>query len=53
MDHSQTVEQIDPEAAVGLLAQGAALIDVREPEEWSLGRAPKRSTSRSARLPSG
>jgi rhodanese-related sulfurtransferase len=39
MDHSQTVEQIDPEAAVGLLAQGAALIDVREPEEWSLGRA--------------
>jgi len=45
MDHSQTVEQIDPEAAVGLLAQGAALIDVREPEEWSLGRAPEAVTS--------
>jgi rhodanese-related sulfurtransferase len=41
MDQSQTVEQIGPDAAVALLAQGAALIDVREPEEWQMGRAPQ------------
>jgi len=41
MDQPQTVEQIGPDAAVRLLAQGAALIDVREPEEWQIGRAPE------------
>ena len=39
MDQPQPVEQIGPEQAVRLLAAGAALIDVREPEEWRVGRA--------------
>lgn len=39
MDEPQAVEQIGPEQALRLLAAGAALIDVREPEEWQVGRA--------------
>jgi rhodanese-related sulfurtransferase len=39
MDQPQPVEQIGPERAGQLLAAGAALIDVREPEEWQVGRA--------------
>ena len=34
-------EQITPEDAVGLVGQGAVLVDVRESEEWNLGRAPQ------------
>jgi len=41
MHQPEVVEQIAPEAAVRLLAEGAALIDVREPEEWQIGRAPE------------
>ena len=41
MDQPEAVEQIGPEVAVRLLAQGAALIDVRELEEWRVGRAPE------------
>ena len=41
MDQPQAVEQIGPDVAVRLLAQGAALIDVRELEEWRTGRAPE------------
>ncbi len=41
MDQPQAVEQVGPDAAVRLLAQGAALIDVREPDEWQMGRAPE------------
>jgi rhodanese-related sulfurtransferase len=41
MDQPHTVEQIGPDAAVVLLAQGAALIDVRELDEWQMGRAPE------------
>ena len=35
----QRVDHIGPEEAARLLANGAALIDVREPEEWRVGRA--------------
>ena len=41
MDQPEVVAQIGPEVAVRLLAQGAALIDVRELEEWRVGRAPE------------
>jgi rhodanese-related sulfurtransferase len=41
MDHPQPVEQIGPETAVRLLAQGAAMIDVRGLQEWNMGRAPE------------
>ena len=41
MDHPQPVEQIGPDAAVRLLEEGAALIDVRELDEWCTGRAPE------------
>jgi rhodanese-related sulfurtransferase len=41
MDEALSVDEITPEAAVSLLARGAMLIDVREPEEWLLGRAPQ------------
>jgi len=41
MDLPQPVEQVGPDVAARLLAQGAALIDVRELEEWQTGRAPE------------
>jgi len=41
MDHPQPVEQIGPETAVRLLAEGAAMIDVRGLQEWNMGRAPE------------
>ncbi|MGA2529017.1 MAG: rhodanese-like domain-containing protein [Acidimicrobiales bacterium] len=41
MEEALSVDEITPEAAVTLLAGGAVLIDVREPEEWLLGRAPQ------------
>jgi len=41
MNEPQTVEQIGPEEAARLLAEGAALIDVRELDEWTVGRAPE------------
>ncbi|MGO9961871.1 MAG: rhodanese-like domain-containing protein [Acidimicrobiales bacterium] len=41
MDQLEAVEQIGPDDAARLLAEGAALIDVREPEEWEIGRAPE------------
>ncbi len=41
MNQQEAVEQITPEVAVRLLGEGAALIDVREPEEWRVGRAPE------------
>jgi rhodanese-related sulfurtransferase len=41
MDQLQAVEQVGPGDAARLLAEGAALIDVREPEEWKIGRAPQ------------
>jgi len=33
--------QIAPQDAVSLLDQGAVLVDVRELEEWNVGRAPQ------------
>ena len=41
MDRAQPVDQIGPEEAARLLATGAGLIDVREIEEWRVGRAPE------------
>jgi len=41
MDEPQAVGQIGPAEAARLLDEGAALIDVREPEEWQAGRAPQ------------
>ena len=41
MDQRQAVAQVGPYDAARLLAEGAALIDVREPEEWKIGRAPE------------
>jgi rhodanese-related sulfurtransferase len=34
------VPQVDPEACRALFADGALLLDVREPDEWSAGHAP-------------
>ena len=41
MGQYPTFEQITPEDAVGLLDQGAVLVDVRETDEWNQGRAPQ------------
>ena len=41
MEQDMNVEQVTPDAALSLLAGGAALIDVRELEEWQVGRAPQ------------
>lgn len=38
---ARSVEQVAPETALSLLAQGAVLVDVREHEEWLAGRAPQ------------
>jgi rhodanese-related sulfurtransferase len=35
-----TVEDIDPTTARALVADGAFLLDVREDDEWTAGRAP-------------
>jgi rhodanese-related sulfurtransferase len=34
------VPEVDPLAAAALVADGAVLLDVREPEEWDAGHAP-------------
>ena len=34
------VPQVEPEASPALFADGALLLDVREPDEWSAGHAP-------------
>lgn len=34
------VEQVGPEEAARRIERGAALVDVREREEWQVGRAP-------------
>ena len=41
MDQALTVEHVAPEDAARLLDGAALLIDVREPEEWRVGRAPR------------
>ncbi len=41
MDQPQAVEQIGPDDAARLLSEGAAMIDVRDSEEWKVGRAPE------------
>ena len=42
MEETRSVRQVSPEVAARLLDEGAAvLIDVREPEEWAVGRAPQ------------
>lgn len=41
MGQYPTFQQIAPQDAVSLLDEGAVLVDVREPEEWNLGRAPQ------------
>jgi rhodanese-related sulfurtransferase len=41
VDQSTVFELVTPEEAVRLLDEGAALIDVREPQEWAVGRAPQ------------
>lgn len=40
MTAPETVPQVDPAEAAQLLAGGALLLDVREPEEWAAGHAP-------------
>lgn len=34
------IPEIDPSAAIAAVAQGVALIDVREQQEWDAGHAP-------------
>lgn len=34
------VPEVDPWTAVGLIAEGAVLLDVREPAEWTAGHSP-------------
>ena len=34
------VAEVDPQTAVRLIAEGALLIDVREPNEWAAGHSP-------------
>jgi rhodanese-related sulfurtransferase len=41
MEQALNVEQVTPDAALSLLSEGAVLIDVREPDEWLVGRAPQ------------
>jgi rhodanese-related sulfurtransferase len=41
MGQYPTFEQITPEDAVRLLDEGAVLVDVREQDEWQVGRAPQ------------
>jgi rhodanese-related sulfurtransferase len=40
MTTAEQVPQISPEQAGQLAAQGALLLDVREPDEWSAGHIP-------------
>ena len=35
-----TVTDVDPQTAVRLIADGAVLLDVREPDEWAAGHSP-------------
>jgi rhodanese-related sulfurtransferase len=35
-----SVPEVDPQAAVQLIADGAVLLDVREPGEWAAGHSP-------------
>jgi len=57
---SRPRELVDPQTAVGLQREGAILLDVREQQEWSAGRAPKarhiplgQLADRSRELPAG
>jgi rhodanese-related sulfurtransferase len=35
-----SVPEVDPQEASALVASGALLLDVREPDEWAAGHAP-------------
>jgi rhodanese-related sulfurtransferase len=39
-EQSDELAEVDPEEAASLIASGAYLLDVREPEEWEAGHAP-------------
>lgn len=39
-NHPTSVLEVGPEAAVRLLAEGALLLDVRDPDEWAVGHSP-------------
>jgi rhodanese-related sulfurtransferase len=39
-EQSDELAEVDPEEAASLIAGGAYLLDVREPDEWEAGHAP-------------
>lgn len=41
MFRRQNSDEVIPQEAVGLQDQGAALVDVREDDEWAAGHAPE------------
>ncbi len=41
MFRRQNNDEVSPQEAVGLQDQGAALLDVREDDEWAVGHAPE------------
>lgn len=40
MTASEQISQVDPAEAAALLDDGALLLDVRDPDEWTAGHAP-------------
>jgi rhodanese-related sulfurtransferase len=40
-EQSDELPEVDPDQAVELIADGAFLLDVREPDEWAAGHAPE------------
>jgi len=40
-EQSDELPEVDPDQAVALIADGAFLLDVREPDEWLAGHAPE------------
>ncbi|HEY5272946.1 MAG TPA: rhodanese-like domain-containing protein [Acidimicrobiales bacterium] len=40
-EQGDELEEVDPEEAASLIAGGAYLLDVREPDEWEAGHAPE------------
>src|ERR1700733_9608020 len=40
-EQGDELAEVDPEEAASLIADGAYLLDVREPDEWEAGHAPE------------
>lgn len=47
------IEQLDPDAADAVLAQGGFLLDVREDDEWAAGHAPAATHLPMGQVPEG